>query len=151
VNHEMRQPVSLLHNMSCRPTRAITRTNSDRCVRLAFGPSHIRERDGRSPILQYWNDVFGLTECPSIDDRRRLSELAAGHPKLAMLPPVCAVAPGTWASATPGYSDDPGLTLAVLLRAPGHVFLRDRSPVFLDEAVARDVTLVLPPDWRRDP
>jgi hypothetical protein len=150
MTDERHQPVSLLHNMSCRPTRAITKTNVDRCVRLSLGPSHIRGRDGQSPIVQYWNDVFGLKEYPGIDNRRRLAELAADHPKLATLPPVCAVTPGTWASATPDYSDDPRLTLAVLLRAPGHVFLRDRSPVFLDEAVARDVTLVLPPDWRLD-
>lgn len=148
MNSEVAGSSAVLHNMSCRPSRAISKINADRCVRLVFGPSHIMGPKIAGTAVSCWTRALGLKENPGLDGRRRLTSLVAGHSKLAMLPPVCTVMPGSLAVPTPGYTDDRLLTLAVLLLAPGNLFLRDRLPMFLDEAVMRDVTLLLPPDWR---
>jgi hypothetical protein len=69
-------------------------------------------------------------------------------PLLAALPPVTAVDRTARGEQIAGFTDDPRLTLGVLARCSGHVFLRDRSPSLSTPQLIATVDLLVPRSWK---
>jgi hypothetical protein len=121
----------------------------DTCQRLRF------VLPGQSLNTRRWMEVcqrLGIPGDPTADGYSLLvAHAAQSHPLLSRLPAVASVLTNASGKALPGWTDDPGLILAVLARTTDKVFLRDLPPVIVSDRFQRSVTLLLPRTWSPNP
>ena len=150
---EARAIQSVLHNMSCRPTKNISHEGKDVCCRISFS---LWQLAGMKPVksrpldMQMLGELLGLGSAGGTTVHKRCGELAAASTALQSLPVIAPVLANTKGRAVAGLTDDISITLAVLGRCSDIVFIRRKRPVFHAELLLRRVTLILPEDWRFD-
>lgn len=129
------------------PSATIVHQGTDLCRRLRFGlgiPADSRPRR--------FTDLCPLLGLPVPADNDGypvlMAFLSEPCPLLAALPPVTAVDRTARGEQIAGFTDDPRLTLGVLARCSGHVFLRDRSPSLSTPQLIATVDLLVPRSWK---
>lgn len=133
----------VLHNMSVRPDKSISRQGKDRCVRLRFSIQiPAQPRMSVASRLSAWLEAHGH---PGTKTQAQFQSLISNPPAAFFkLPTVCPVISNTDGDFDAELTEDPHVKLCVLARCTSKVFIRDREVVFSPDTMLQDLCLILP-------
>ena len=138
--------------MHRQPLIKIFHHGRDHCHRVTFGLWRAighRQAKGNPTVLD-WTPHLGVGDISEDAVLTACRQQALGVAGLRSLPYVVPVIVGDRGSDIEGLTDNLQLTLAVLARCSGTVFLRRKSPIITASHIVRSVTLIFPRGWSFD-
>ena len=142
--------VPVLNNSGYPPMTTLQHRGINQCLKIQLGRKVFPMANPTS-ILRYWCKALGL----AADDDSKLAGLLRAAvtlvPQLRVLPPIAPACFSGGGKSIPGISDDPLLSVAVVARTAGGVFIGHKSPIICGQSLNEQVTLILPINWREKP